>query len=225
MVARNLLLLCLHLFSVAIAQLPPPPASDTDPCGPFDHQGDAGVSTCMSSVSAGGPKPYGVLCGNDTTITIPLKTPPCRIVAQALCFQLATGKLKAGGWHWTPDNVRSPCRAGMLISGADGAAPLPNYERCLNQIYWRMIYSCFTVGSNVGTVNIQGIANYRTNFSGEAVNPGYHAYVISPKAWFYNMEGSAVTPGVFGSPVTGVKGLGDPGSLEAAYNASHGGSD
>ncbi|KAL8649390.1 MAG: hypothetical protein Q9210_004435, partial [Variospora velana] len=199
MLVRNLPLLCLNLFSVAIAQLPPLPAPGTDACGPFDHRGDAGYSTCMASVTGDGPRPYGIVCGTDATITVPLKTGPCRAAGQAMCIRLVTGDLKAGGWHWSPDNSASPCRIGIFLSGMDGAAPVPNYKRCLNQIYGTMIRTCFQLG-NVATVNLRRLPDYTTNFSGETVNAGYHAYVVSPKALFYDMEGSAVTPDVFGSP-------------------------
>lgn len=224
MFARNLLLLCLHLFSVAVAQapqppqlpqLPPPAAPGTDACGPFDHRGDAGFSTCDTSVVPGGPKAYGIVCGSDNSIPIQTKTTPCARAAQGMCTRLVEGDLKTGGWEWSKDSPRATCRIGIFISNIMGAAPVPNYKRCLNQIFAPMIQGCFRGGFNIATVNLAELPDFTTNFSGRAVNEGYHAYVVSPRALFYSTDDPNVTPGVFGDP-------GNPITAEGPNNGLNG---
>ncbi|KAI4126102.1 MAG: hypothetical protein LQ338_003938 [Usnochroma carphineum] len=215
---------CLHLAFLVIAQLPPPASPGTDACGPFDHTRDAGFSTCTASVVPGGPSPYGISCGRDSSITVPIKTGSCATSAMRMCYTLATTGFDAGEWHWTGDMAGSPCRVGLFLSAAESAAPIPNYRRCLNQIFQPMVFSCVTHQHNVATVNIKQLPDYTRNFSGATVNPGYHAFAVAPTALFYSNDPLA-TPGYFGSPLYGVTGLGN-GTLEsdlrAAQQASHG---
>lgn len=216
------LLYFLHLASLVVAPLPPPASPGTDACGPFDHAGDAGFSTCMASVVPGGSAPYGIVCGKDSSITIPIKSKSCATSAQLMCYTLAEGMLAAGEWHWTSDTAQTACRVGMFLSAAVGAAPLPDFKRCLNQIYQPMVFSCVNNKYNIATVNIKRLPDYTQNFTGQMVNAGYHAFVVSPTALFYDQ---GVTPGVFGSPVSGILELGNgtqADDLQAAQAASHG---
>ncbi|KAL8908214.1 MAG: hypothetical protein Q9207_000935 [Kuettlingeria erythrocarpa] len=221
-------LLCwLYLSSLTVALLPPPPSPGTDPCGPFNHIGDAGFNTCMSPVVTGGPDgpaPYKIVCGLDSGIEITIKTGYCAGSARNMCMDLVLGRLAPGQWHWTTDSSASPCRVGMFISSLDSAAPIPNFRRCLNQIYQPLVFSCVTSRHNIGTVNIQSLPDYTTNDTGMMVNPGYHAYIVSPVALFYDV---GVTPGAWGDPRRGgVAFLLDPNktrtdAAQAAYSAAH----
>ncbi|KAL8721798.1 MAG: hypothetical protein Q9225_001598 [Loekoesia sp. 1 TL-2023] len=208
MVLRGSLLCCFYFAILVVAPLPPPASPGTDACGPFDHTGDAGFSTCTTSVVPGGPAPYGIVCGRDSNITIPIKIDRCGGVAANMCAMLIQGKLSAGEWHWTADNLRAPCRAGIYLSAEPSSAPLPNYKRCLDQIYQPMIMSCVNARYNVATVNIRQLPDYTTNFAGQAVNPRYPSFIISPMA-LYNSTSPVATPGVFGDPACGVDGVWD----------------
>ncbi|KAL8824607.1 MAG: hypothetical protein Q9170_008103, partial [Blastenia crenularia] len=216
------LLCCFYLAILAVAPLPPPASPGTDACGPFDHTGDAGFSTCTSSVVPGGPSPYGIVCGKDSSVTVSIKIDSCAKRAQDMCYKLADGKLNAGEWHWSYDLDRPSCRMGVYLSPEAGAAPLPNYRRCLNQIYQPMVMSCVNAKYNVATVNIKALPDYTANNPGLTVNPGYHAFIVSPMALYYSTNPLA-TPGVFGSPVDGVESVWDknytgyPG--DGSYNA------
>lgn len=215
---------CLHLASLVVAPLPPPPSPGTDPCGPFDHTNDAGFSTCTASVIPGGPSPYGIVCGKDSDITLAVKTGRCAISAQGMCIALAKGELSAGEWHWTGDASATPCRVGVFLAAGDSVAPLPSYKRCLNQIFQPLVFSCLNSRYNIGTVNLKQLPDYTKNFSGLAVNPGYHSYVMAPTALFYSTFPEA-TPGVFGSPLYGIAGLGNGSAadgLRAVQEVSHG---
>ncbi|KAL8761888.1 MAG: hypothetical protein Q9184_002052 [Pyrenodesmia sp. 2 TL-2023] len=217
-------LLCwLCLSSLTVALVPPPPAPGTDPCGPFDHIGDAGFSTCMSPVVPPGPAPYGIVCGYDSGVTIQIKQAYCAGSATNMCMDLVMGRITPGQWHWTKDRSQSPCRVGMFISSLASAAPLPNFRRCLNQIYQPLVRSCVTRRHNIGTVNIASLPDYTTNNTGVMVNPGYHAYIVSPVALFYAQE---VTPGVWGDPERGAQFTMDPNTTltdqaQLAYKAAH----
>lgn len=209
MVLRGSLLCCFYFAILVVAPLPPPASPGTDACGPFDHTGDAGFSTCTTSVVPGGPAPYGIICGRDSNITIPIKIDKCGAPAASMCANLIQGKLSVGEWHWSPDNFNLQCRVGMYLSAEPSSAPLPNYKRCLDQIYQPMIMSCINARYNVATVNIRALPDYTTNFTGLAVNPGYPSFIVSPMA-LYASTFPVATPGIFGSPNCGVDGVTDP---------------
>ncbi|KAI4200626.1 MAG: hypothetical protein LQ350_003766 [Teloschistes chrysophthalmus] len=211
------------LLNVLVTALVPPPAAPgTDACGPFEHQNDAGFSTCTSAVVPGGPAPYGIVCGHDDSITVQVRQNTCARSAKYMCYWLVTGSLNAGEWHWTADDDLTDCRAGIFLSAQLGAAPKPNYRRCLNQIFQPLVMSCVTSKYNVGTVNIRALPDYTKNDTGQTVNAGYHAYIISPMALYYSKIPFA-TPGVFGSPSAGVAGIGNQTNRgEAAAAASSG---
>ncbi|KAL8710515.1 MAG: hypothetical protein Q9220_004948 [cf. Caloplaca sp. 1 TL-2023] len=204
------------LASLAIAQLLPPPASPgTDACGPFNHDGDAGFSTCTASVIPGGPAPYGIVCGRDSSIAISIKMDDCAKACQSICLLLVSNQLSFGEWHWSADNLRTGCRAGIFLSNEQSRAPLPNYRRCLNQIYQPLVMSCVNSKYNIGTVNIRQPPDANSNFTGTVVNPAYPAFIVSPMALYYSSFPFA-QPGVFGDPTGGVKGLtndSDPATL------------
>ncbi|KAL8811219.1 MAG: hypothetical protein Q9223_001064 [Gallowayella weberi] len=188
-------------FVILVVAPPPPPARGTDACGPFNHQGDAGFSTCESPVVPGGPAPYGIVCGNDSAITEPIPWEACGLAAQTMCFQLSTAGLSAGEWHWTRDNNRALCRVGLYLSLDPSGAPLPNYRRCLNQILQPIIKSCVIAGNgyNVGTVNVLRPPDAISGDPGERVNQAYPAYIVSPMALFYSSYPPA-TANVWGDP-------------------------
>ncbi|KAI4258821.1 MAG: hypothetical protein LQ352_001032 [Teloschistes flavicans] len=216
-------LLPLYLLTVLVTALVPPPAAPgTDACGPFEHQNDAGFSTCTSAVVPGGPAPYGIVCGHDDSITVQIRQNTCARSAKYMCYWLVTHALNAGEWHWTADDDLTDCRVGVYLSALPGAAPQPNYRRCLNQIFQPLVMSCVNSKYNVGTVNIKALPDYTKNDTGQTVNPGYHAYIISPMALYYSTIPFA-TPGVFGSPSAGVTGIGNQTNRgEAAAAASSG---
>ena len=97
---------------------------------------------------------------------------------------------------------------GVYLSPEPGAAPLPNYRRCLNQIFQPMVVSCINNRFNVATVNIRALPNSTTMDSGQAVNPGYPSFIVSPMA-LYASTYPVATPLVYGSPVDGVEGVWD----------------
>ncbi|KAL9601857.1 MAG: hypothetical protein Q9219_002209 [cf. Caloplaca sp. 3 TL-2023] len=207
---------CSFYFAVlVVAPLPPPASPGTDACGPFDHTGDATVSTCSSAVTSGGPAPYGTVCGIDSNITIPTRISWCAGTAQSLCYMLGDGQLTPGEWHWTADGLQAPCRAGIYLSNQPGAAPRPNYRRCLNQIFQRMIYGCIDGTHNVATVNIRELPNVARDNPGRAVNAGYHSYILSPMALWPSQYPPA-TANVYGDPRKGVRSVSP--NLTTAYN-------
>ncbi|KAL8952574.1 MAG: hypothetical protein Q9222_001528 [Ikaeria aurantiellina] len=191
---------------LAIAQLPPPASPGTDACGPFNHENDAGFSTCTASVIPGGPAPYGIVCGRDSAVSILIKQDDCAKACQSICLLLVQNQLSAGEWHWSADSLATGCRAGVYLSNEVSRAPLPNYRRCLNQIYQPLVLSCVNTRYNIGTVNIRQPPDANTNFTGEVVNSGYPAFIVSPLALYYSSMPVA-HPGVFGSPITGVEGV------------------
>ncbi|KAI4182029.1 MAG: hypothetical protein L6R41_006259 [Letrouitia leprolyta] len=201
-----LLLYAVSFTLLTSALVPPPAAPGTDACGPFDHTGDAGFSTCKTPVAgSSGPAPYGIICGRDPSIKPRTKIEWCANSAVTMCGLLVTGKLNAGEWHWTPDNARSACRVGIFLPSGPGADPLPNYTRCLNQIFQPMIIGCIYQGPyKVATVNLAALPDVSKNFSGRAVNAGYPSYVVSPKA-LYPSNYPAATANVYGDPVSGVE--------------------
>ncbi|KAL8693647.1 MAG: hypothetical protein Q9218_001557 [Villophora microphyllina] len=211
------------LFNTLITALQPPPAAPgTDACGPFDHLNDAGFSTCTSAVVPGGPAPYGIVCGHDDSITVQIRKDTCARSAKYMCYWLVTNALVSGEWHWTADYDLTDCRVGIYLSALPGAAPRPNYRRCLNQIFQPLVMSCVTSKYNVGTVNIKSLPDFTKNDTGQTVNPGYHAYIVSPMALYYSTV-PAATPGVFGSPQAGVTGIGNStNAADAAAAASSG---
>lgn len=122
-----------------------------------------------------------------------------------MCTFLVTGQLTRGEWHWTGDNMMSACRVGIFLPTGPGAAPLPNYTRCLNQIFQPMVIGCIYQGPyKVATVNLAALPDVSKNFSGRAVNAGYPSYVISPKALFHS-NFPVATPNVYGDPNGGVE--------------------
>ncbi|KAI4175438.1 MAG: hypothetical protein LQ343_001637 [Gyalolechia ehrenbergii] len=220
------LLCCFYFALVAVALGPPPAAPGTDACGPFDHTGDAGFNTCSTQVVASGePEPYGIICGRDSSMKIPTKIKYCMESAQDMCRWLAQNRLVAGEWHWTGDNMMSPCRVGIYLPAGPGSAPSPNYNRCLNSIYQPMIMGCIYQGAfKVATVNLAALPDISKGSSGKAVNAGYPSYAVSPKAMWYSKVPVA-TPNVYGDPNGGVQGqsvnysavTGYPGSSDYNY--------
>ncbi|KAL8698143.1 MAG: hypothetical protein Q9201_006735 [Fulgogasparrea decipioides] len=203
-----------------VALVPPPASPGTDACGPFDHTGDAGFSTCVSSVVPGGPAAYGIVCGRDSSVTVPIRKDTCARSAKYMCYWLVQGDLAAGEWHWTGDNDLTDCRVGVYLSALPGAAPRPNYRRCLNQIFQPLVQSCMTTGRyNVGTVNIKALPDHTTNNTGQTVNPGYAAFIVSPMALYYSTVPSA-TPALFGGPNQALDPHGNANANAASVDAA-----
>ncbi|KAL8654016.1 MAG: hypothetical protein Q9226_003603 [Calogaya cf. arnoldii] len=194
---------CLNFALLAVAPLPPPAPPGIDPCGPFNHQGDAGFNTCFSAVVPGGPAAYGIVCGTDDAVTVRITVDKCASAAAGMCRQMATGALSTGEWHWTEDYNGPQCRVGVFLPTDIAGAPVPNYRRCLNQIFQPLILSCMNNPPfNVGTVNILQLPNVTIPFAGETVNPSYPAYVVSPMALYHSVDPPA-TANVFGDPASG----------------------
>ncbi|KAL8734502.1 MAG: hypothetical protein Q9166_001402 [cf. Caloplaca sp. 2 TL-2023] len=221
---------CLYFAFLVAAPLPPPASPNTDACGPFNHQNDAGFNTCFSSVKPGGPAPYGIVCGRDPAINSVITRDSCASSAKYMCSVMALGRLTPGEWHWTGDGEGAMCRVGVFLSTDVSAAPLPNYRRCLNQIYQPMVLSCITGTHNVGSVNIKQIPDAATGFPGETVNTGYPAWIVAPMALYYSSYPMA-TPNVFGTPSEGFTRLSaanssdpeaDPQLAVAASNGTQG---
>ncbi|KAL8678190.1 MAG: hypothetical protein Q9186_005444 [Xanthomendoza sp. 1 TL-2023] len=206
MIVLATLLSCL-CFAILVVGPPPPPAPGTDPCGPFNHQGDAGFSTCESPVVGGGPAPYGVICGNDPAVADAIPWESCGASAKKMCNLLVSGALSPGEWHWTADHDHPLCRVGMYLSLDPSRGPLPNYRRCLNQILQPIIKYCITRrdGHNVGTVNILRPPDAISGDPGERVNPAYPAFIVSPMALFYSSFPVA-TANVYGDPNSATEG-------------------
>ncbi|KAL8924272.1 MAG: hypothetical protein Q9172_002745 [Xanthocarpia lactea] len=199
---RNILS-CVYFALLVVAPLPPPASPGTDACGPFDHQGDAGFNTCFSSVVPGGPAPYGIVCGIESSVTTNLTKDVCGKAASEMCLDFSRGKLEPGEWHWTGDGITNLCRVGIFPPKGTAIAPIPNYRRCLNQIMQPMVLSCIDTKYNVATVNIRSLPDVATSFTGEPVNPGYPSYIVSPMALYYSSYPPA-TPNVWGSPTAGI---------------------
>ncbi|KAL8751583.1 MAG: hypothetical protein Q9199_006318 [Rusavskia elegans] len=201
MFSLQTVLSCLYFALFVVAPLPPPASPGTDPCGPFNHQGDAAFNTCFSSI-APGAGPYGIVCGSDTAVTRTITLDQCAKSAAEMCMRVALGTLTTGEWHWTGDLHGSPCRVGVYLSTDIAGAPVPNYRRCLNQIYQPLVLSCIKPPYNVGTVNLKQLPNVTNIFQGETFNPAYPAYVVSPMALYHSVDPPA-TANVFGNPATG----------------------
>ncbi|KAL8771321.1 MAG: hypothetical protein Q9209_003226 [Squamulea sp. 1 TL-2023] len=189
----------LYFALVVVAPLPPPASRGTDACGPFNHQGDAGFNTCFASVVPGGPAPYGIVCGRDSSVERNLTTDNCGKAAKSMCSRMASGELSKGEWHWTGDHTNSLCRVGIFLSTDPAGAPQPNYRRCLNQIFQPMVFSCINDRYNVATVNIRQLPNVTLAYTGETVNSAYPAYIVSPMALYHSADPPA-TANVFGDP-------------------------
>ncbi|KAL8674357.1 MAG: hypothetical protein Q9168_001217 [Polycauliona sp. 1 TL-2023] len=196
------ILSCLYFALAVVALMPPPPSPGTDPCGPWNHDGDAGTNTCFSAVQPGGPLPYGIVCGADSTVVQSITVDACATSAQKMCNMVAAGGMTTEEWHWTGDTGGPTCRVGVWLSGAETRAPVPNYRRCLNQIMQPLILSCVKRPYNVGTVNIRTLPNTTNVFTGEVVNVGYTAFVVSPTALYHSVDPPA-TANVFGDPAAG----------------------
>ncbi|KAL8964754.1 MAG: hypothetical protein Q9183_004236, partial [Haloplaca sp. 2 TL-2023] len=207
----NILFSCFLYGWAIFAQLdgstdgvPPPAAPGTDACGPFDHRGDAGFTTCTAQLKPnpgqGAPiLPYTYICGRERNITVAISRSTCARSASFMCRLLAEGTLAAGQWHFTSDYDQTDCRVGMWLPSAPSRAPLPNFNRCLNQIFQPMILNCVNERVNIGLVNLNSLPDYTRNYTGEAINAGYPSYVVTPMALYYSAIPPA-TPGVFGLP-------------------------
>lgn len=193
---------CLYFALVVVAPLPPPASPGTDACGPFNHQGDAGFDTCFASVVPGAG-PYGIVCGTDSAVTQGITLDSCATTAKAMCTLLVTNQLTTGEWHWSGDDYNGPpCRVGIYLSTDIAGAPVPNYRRCLNQIFQPLVLSCIKPPYNVGTVNLRQLPNVTNVFAGETINPAYPAYVVSPTALYHSINPPA-TANCFGNPAYG----------------------
>ncbi|KAL8863974.1 MAG: hypothetical protein Q9174_007499 [Haloplaca sp. 1 TL-2023] len=184
--------------------VPPPAAPGTDACGPFDHRGDAGFTTCTAPLvpnpGRGAPiLPYTYVCGREKNVTVAILSSTCARSASFMCRLLATGQLAAGEWHFTSDYDQTDCRVGMWLPNIAGRAPLPDFNRCLNQIFQPMITNCVNDEVNFALVNLNQLPDYTRNFTGEAINAGYPSYVVGPMALYYSTVPPA-TPAVFGLP-------------------------
>ncbi|KAL8890327.1 MAG: hypothetical protein Q9215_002497 [Flavoplaca cf. flavocitrina] len=202
MISLQSVFTCLYFALVVVALLPPPPTPGTDPCGPFDHTGDAGFNTCFSSVTPGGPAPYGIVCGADGGVTQAIRIDSCAKSARDMCISVAQGDMKPGEWHWTDDYNGPSCRVGVYLSTTIAGAVVPNYRRCLNQVFQPLILSCIKPPYNVGTVNLRSLPNVTEVFPGETVNPAYPAYIVAPVAYYHSVDPPA-TANCFGDPGSG----------------------
>ncbi|KAL8801149.1 MAG: hypothetical protein Q9182_004654 [Xanthomendoza sp. 2 TL-2023] len=154
-----------------------------DPCGPPIGQTDgraASKSTCATSVDAGLPddNPFKLTCGTDAT-GYTLNMEACRKSVNAACATLAYGRYDQGvgtdRWVWpAPENLRSNCTLGFWVPS--NSSLLPNYNRCVDDIYEKMISGCEgDAKANVGSVNLKRLP-HRTateRDTGESVNPSY----------------------------------------------------
>ncbi|KAL8712895.1 MAG: hypothetical protein Q9225_006864 [Loekoesia sp. 1 TL-2023] len=155
-----------------------------DPCGPpnaksADVRGSK--STCNASVSAdlAPDSPFKLDCKRDDTgYTMNWNT--CRAAVNAACALLvsATNPLK-DQWIWAPaprtnQGTALNCTLGFWYPS--NGALLPDFNRCRDDIWGRMIDGCATKAlNNVAAVNLERLPR-RTQTerdTGKAVDPGY----------------------------------------------------
>lgn len=124
------------------------------------------------------PAVYGVTCIEDATGQY-LNAGSCDSNAVDLCVQLNQTNTPRGQWLWSTGGPN--CTFGAWVpTNLKTSAPIPKYDRCLNDILKPMANWCgiSNMGqSNAASVNLMALPS-DDGSTGMAVNPDYLSYVL-----------------------------------------------
>ena len=175
---------------------PAPPARSPDPCGPITQTDDSTthtLNTCNQPIEPHNVEEapfYSRYCMRYPTITYPIISKNgCQPAIDELCHKLDDPSVATGVWHQASNGL---CVAAMYLPSMPGAAIVPNYQQCSQQVLQVLGQNCIQEVARIGPPNSGGHVNLiyepgadatdglPPQADGKAFNAGYPSYVLRP---------------------------------------------